>query len=31
MAEEKRKGLWAFSDLPDPNAALLQALPPQPQ
>ena len=30
MAEEKRKGLWAFSDLPDPNAALLQALP-QPQ
>lgn len=27
MAEEKRKGLWAFSDLPDPNAALLQALP----
>jgi endonuclease YncB( thermonuclease family) len=27
MAEEKRKGLWAFNDLPDPNAALLQALP----
>lgn len=27
MAEEKHKGLWAFSDLPDPNAALLQALP----
>jgi len=27
MAEEKRKGLWAFRDLPDPNAALLQALP----
>lgn len=27
MAEEKRKGLWAFSDLPDPNAALLQAVP----
>lgn len=30
MAEEKRKGLWAFNDLPDPNAALLRALP-QPQ
>ena len=29
MAEEKRKGLWAFSDLPDPNAAILQALPQQ--
>ena len=29
MAEEKRKGLWAFSNLPDPNAAILQALPQQ--
>jgi endonuclease YncB( thermonuclease family) len=27
MAEEKRKGLWAFGDFPDPNAALLRALP----
>jgi endonuclease YncB( thermonuclease family) len=27
MAEEKRKGLWAFSDMPDPNAALLQSFP----
>jgi endonuclease YncB( thermonuclease family) len=31
MAEEKHKGLWAFSDLPDPNAALLQALPQAPE
>jgi endonuclease YncB( thermonuclease family) len=28
-AEKKRKGLWAFTDLPDPNAAILQALPQQ--
>lgn len=26
MAREKRAGLWAFPDLPDPNARILQAL-----
>jgi endonuclease YncB( thermonuclease family) len=27
MAQEKRKGLWSFNDVPDPNAIILQSLP----